>query len=62
MTRMNLVGIHAKLSRAEQQIQKIVDESDALCTKVKQSIVREMCDEDEQVWIYRNETPEAPVR
>ena len=62
MSEMNLVGIHAKLFRAEQQIQKIIDEADALCKKVKQGIVRDVCNDDEQVWIYRNETPEAPVR
>ena len=62
MSEMNIVGIHAKLFRAEQQIQKIIDEADTLCKEVKQGIVRDVCDGDEQVWIYRNETPEAPLR
>ena len=62
MSEMNLIGIHAKLLRAEQQIQKIVDEADALCKKVKQGIVREVCEHNEQVWTYRGETPEVPVR
>ena len=59
---MNLIGIHAKLLRADQQIEEIVDEADTLCKKVKQGIVREVCEHNEQVWIYRNETPDAPVR
>ena len=62
MSEMNLVGIHAKLFRAEQQIQNIIDEADALCKRVKQGIVRDVCSDDEQIWIYRNETPEAPLR
>ena len=62
MSEMNLVGIHSKLCRAERQIQKIIDEADTLRKNVKQGIVRELCDDDEQVWIFRNETPEAPVR
>ena len=61
MSEMDLVGIHAKLLRADQQIQKILDEADTLRMKVKQGIVRDVCDDDEQVWIYRNETPNVPV-
>ena len=61
MSDMNLVGIHAKLRRAEHQIQKINDEADTLCKKVSQGIARDLCGDDEQVWSYRNETPEAPV-
>ena len=62
MSEMDLVGIHAKLCRAEQQIQMIIDEADTLRMKVKQGIVRDVCDDDEQVWIYRDETPDVPVR
>ena len=61
MSDMNLVGIYAKLRRAEHQIQKINDEADTLCKKVRQGIARDLCGDDEQVWSYRNETPEAPV-
>ena len=62
MSEMDLIGIHAKLLRAEQKIQKIVNEADTLCETVKQGIVREVCEHNEQVWTYRNETPEAPVK
>ena len=62
MSEMNLIGIHAKLLRAEQQIQEIAYEADALCAEVKQGIVREVNEHNEQVWTYRGETPEAPVR
>ena len=62
MSEMNLVGMHAKLRRAEQQIEKIIGEANTLCKQVKQGIVRDVRDDDEQVWIYRDETPDAPVR
>ena len=58
MSKMDLVGIHAKLFRAEQQTQKIIDEADTLRKKVEQGIVREVHgDIDQQVWIYRGEMP-----
>ncbi len=58
----NLVGIHAKLRRAEEQIKKITDEAHRLCNDVQQGIVREVRDDaDEQVWVYRGPTPTIPV-
>ncbi len=57
-----LVGIHAKLRRAEYQIRKTTSEAGRLCGDVRQSIVREVRKEvDEQVWVYRGEMPDAPV-
>ena len=62
MSGMSLVGIHAKLRRVEQQIQKITYEADTLCEEVQQGIVREVRDDtDEQVWVYRSKNPEEPV-
>ena len=62
MSHMNLVGIHAKLRRAEVQIQKITDEAHTLCKDLQQGIVKEVHgDVDEQVWIYRGPTPTVPV-
>ena len=62
MSEMNLVGIHAKLRRAEEQIQQITDEAHRLCNDVREGIVREVRDDvDEQVWIYRGPTPTVPV-
>ena len=62
MSEMNLVGIHAKLRRAEQQIQIISDEADGICKDVQKYVFREVRpDIDKQVWVYRGETPNAPT-
>ena len=58
----NLDGIHAKVRRAEQHIKEITDDMDKRCTEVKQSIVREVCeDSSKQIWTYRGETPNIPI-
>ena len=58
---MNLVGIYAKLRRAEDQIHKLTSESEEFCKDVRQSIVREIGHNvDEQVWVYRGKTPIVP--
>ena len=58
----DLVGIHAKLRRAEHHIKEIIDDMDKLCAEVKRSITREVCeDASKQVWVYRSETPNAPI-
>ena len=62
MSDMNLAGIHAKIRRAEQQIQMISDEADEICKDVQQCIVREVHqDLDEQTWVYRGPTLSAPI-
>lgn len=62
MSEMYLDGIHAKLRRAKKQIQEISDEAQRLCKGVQQGIVREVRDDlDEQVWVYREPSPNAPV-
>ena len=62
MSEMNLVGIHAKLRRADEQIQQITDEAHRLCNDVRDGIVREVRDDvDEQSWKYRGPTPTVPV-
>ncbi len=62
MSKMNLAGIHAKFSRAERHIQTITDEADKLCEDVLAGIVREVLEDvDEQVWVYRGETPKVPL-
>jgi len=62
MSAMNLTGIHAKIRRAEQQIQMISDEAEGICKDVQQRIVREVREDiDKQVWVYRGGTPNAPI-
>ena len=56
------VGIQAKLRRAEHHIEVIRSEANRVCADVERRIVREAHEDvDEQVWIYRGETPDAPV-
>lgn len=62
MSEIKLVGIHAKLLRAEEQIQKISDEAHKTCKDIQQGIVREVHDDiDEQAWVYRGPPPAVPV-
>ena len=62
MSKMDLVGIHAKLLRAEHQLNQITNESNELCSDVQQGIVREVREDvDKQVWVYRGEAPNAPI-
>ena len=57
-----LVGIHAKLHRVEQQVTEMKNESNRLCTNIRDSIVREVYEDiDKQAWIYRGETPNVPI-
>ena len=62
MSEINLIGIHAKLRRAQAQIQQITNEAHELCNDIRQGIVREISDGvDEQVWVYQGPTPTVPV-
>ena len=55
-------GIYAKIRRAGDQIDSLAADMDRFCTDIRQSIVREICeDSDEQVWVFRGETPRTPV-
>ena len=57
-----LEEIHAKIRRAGDQIDSLTADMDRFCTDIRQSIVREVHDEpDEQVWVFRGETPRAPI-
>ena len=57
-----LEGIHAKISRAGDQIDSLTADMDRFCTDIGQSIVREVReDADEQVWVFRGETPRTPI-
>ena len=60
MNKLN--GIYAKISQADGQIDSLTADMDRFCTDIRQSIVREVReDSDEQVWVYRGETPRTPV-
>ncbi len=62
MRKMDLVGIHAKLLRAEHQLKQITNEANWLCSDVQHGIVREVREDvDKQVWVYRGEVPNAPI-
>lgn len=62
MRKVDLVGVHAKLLRAEYQLKQITSEADCLCSDVQHGIVREVREDvDKQVWVYRGEAPNAPI-
>ena len=57
-----LDGIYAKINRAGDQIDSLTADMDRFCTDIRQSIVREVReDSDEQVWVFRGETPSLPI-
>ena len=57
-----LTGIHAKLRRAEHQLSANANASHVFCEDIRKSIVREVHrDRDQQIWIYRGETPNPPI-
>ena len=59
---ITLDGIYSKLQRAEHQIQELTHDFEKACSNVKKFIVREVHeDTDEQVWIYRGESPCLPL-
>ena len=58
----NFKGIHAKISRASDQIDSLKADMDRFCENIRRSIVPEVHKEaDEQVWVYRGETPNGPI-
>ena len=62
MTQMNLVGVHAKLRRAEQRIRELADGMDKLCEGIHKNIVREVREDvDKQTWVFQGPTPHTPV-
>ena len=57
-----LEEINARICRAGNQIDSLKADMDRFCTNIRQSIVREVCDEhDEQQWVFQGETPNTPI-
>ena len=55
-------GINAKVVRADDRLASLKDEMNRFCKELRQSVNREVReDTDEQVWIYRGETPKVPL-
>ena len=58
----NFNGVHAKISRASDQINSLEADMDRFCENIRRSIVPEDHKEaDEQVWVYRGETREPSI-
>ena len=58
----NFKGVHAKINRASDQINLLKVDMDKFCADIQQSIVNEVNEvADEQVWVYRGETPNGPI-
>ena len=55
-------GVNAKVARADYGLSSLKDEMNRFCKNLRQSVDREVReDTDEQVWIYRGETPKVPL-
>ena len=58
----NFEGVHAKISRASDEISWLKRDMDRFCTDIQQTIVNEINeDADEQVWVFRGATPNVPI-
>lgn len=54
-------GVNAKVARADDGLASLKDEMNRFCKELRRSVNREIReDTDEQVWIYRGETPKVP--
>ena len=57
-----LEGIRGKVRRAEDGLALLTDEMTRFCRELQESVQHEVReDRDEQVWVYRGETPNAPI-
>lgn len=54
-------GVRGKIARAEGELALLSDQMDTFCRVLKESIVREVRQDTEQVWIFRGETPRVPL-
>ena len=57
-----LEGIRGKITRAEDGLALLTDEMSRFCRELQESVQHEVReDRDEQVWVYRGETPNVPI-
>ena len=55
-------GVNAKVVRADDGLASLKDEMNRFCKELRQLVNREVReDTDEQVWMYRGETPKVPL-
>ena len=55
-------GVNAKVTRADDGLASLKDEMNRFCKYLRQSVNRKVREStDEQVWIYRGETPKVPL-
>ncbi|MDE2734093.1 MAG: hypothetical protein OXI72_06845 [Gemmatimonadota bacterium] len=55
-------GVNAKVARADNGLTSLKDEMNRFCKELWRSVNREIReDTDEQIWIYRGETPKVPL-
>ena len=57
-----LEAVDAKIERARSELRFLKADIAAFCEERARLIVREECDDDQERWVYRGDTPKAPIQ
>ena len=57
-----LKAVDAKIERARSELRLLKADIAGFCEERARLIVREECDDERECWVYRGDTPEAPIQ
>ena len=57
-----LEAVDAKIDRARSEMRLLKADIAAFCEERARLIVREECDDEQERWVYRGDTPKAPIQ
>ena len=57
-----LEAVDAKIERARSELRLLKTDIAAFCEERARLIVREECDDERERWVYRGDTPKAPIQ
>ena len=57
-----LEAVDAKIERARSELRLLKADIAAFCEERARLIVREECDDERELWVYRGDTPKAPIQ
>lgn len=57
-----LEAVDAKIDRARSELRLLNADIAAVCDERARLIVREECDDEKERWVYRGDTPKAPIQ
>ena len=57
-----LEAVDAKIERARSELRLLKADIAAFCEERARLIVREECDDERELWVYRGDTPQAPIQ